>query len=270
MVGRDIDERIPPSPVEPGDVVLEVSRPRAHKKDGAIPEREVSLVVHRGEIVGVAGVDGNGQGEMIEAILGLRAATDGTICLNGLDVTEQNTATRLRMGMAAIPADRHASAVIEDFSLADNALLGHTDVTRKALGGWMDPAEGARLARRIVADYDVKAGSVESPLRTLSGGHQQRFVLGRTLERPFDLLIAAQPTRGLDFGSASFVRMKLAGLREQGKAVLLVSMDLDEILMLSDRVLVMQRGCITGSFSPPFDRGAMGLLMAGGASAIAA
>ncbi|MEJ0000936.1 MAG: ABC transporter ATP-binding protein [Verrucomicrobiota bacterium] len=264
MVGRDLDEAPPRAPREVGPPLLEVTALEVLGLRLASTLRNISLTVCQGEIVGVAGVDGNGQKELVEALLGLRPVLRGAIRLKGHEVTEAALASRLAEGMACIPADRHAAAIVEDFSLVDNALLGHSESPSLSTRGWIDLGRVLRFTEEIVQDFQVKAASLDNPIRSLSGGHQQRFVLGRALASHPDLLIAAQPTRGLDIGSAEFVRGKLLELRAVGKAVLLISMDLDEVLKLSDRIEIIREGRIVGSILPPYDRSEIGLLMTGG------
>jgi simple sugar transport system ATP-binding protein len=223
----------------------------------------VTLDVGPGEIVGIAGVDGNGQTELVEAILGLRRIDRGRIVIDGEESNGLDTREILARGIAVIPGDRHAGAIIEDFDLIQNGLLGLADRQPWVSGGWLQPGAVARTVAEIVSGYSIKTSSPPGPMRRMSGGHQQRFVVGRTLSRKPKLLLAVQPTRGLDIESAELIRRKLLDLREAGNGVLLVSMDLEEVIRLCDRIAVIYGGSIIGRASAGYSRNEIGLLMAG-------
>jgi ABC-type uncharacterized transport system ATPase subunit len=263
MVGRDLPGKISKIPQKPGRAILEIANLCVAGDRTAAVLRDLSLSVHAGEIVGIAGVDGNGQTELVEAICGLRRAAAGTIRFSDENIANLAPAAILKKGIACIPADRHASAIIEKFSLDQNALLGFSHTRPFASRGFIDPSAVLHFTRDIIAQYGVKARSSAAPMKSLSGGHQQRFVFGRTIRHDPQLLIAVQPTRGLDIVSSDFVRRKLIDLRDAGKAVLLVSMDLDEIIMLSDRIEVIHHGQIMGRANEHSSREQIGLLMAG-------
>jgi simple sugar transport system ATP-binding protein len=262
MVGREIPTKITKSIRRPGPAVLEITNLDVSGHRTNIIQH-LSLSVHAGEIVGIAGVDGNGQTELVEAICGLRRITRGAILFNGEDIANFRPAAILKKGLACLPADRHSAAVVESFSLEQNALLGFSHTPPFAAHGFIDSAAVLNFAQEIIAQYGVKADSPATSMRNLSGGHQQRFVFGRTLRHDPRLLIAVQPTRGLDIVSSDFVRRELVELRDAGKGVLLVSMDLDEVLVLSDRVEVIHRGQIIGSANEHSSREEIGLMMAG-------
>jgi simple sugar transport system ATP-binding protein len=241
MIGRPR----PPAPlrsVRVGEPVLRVDGLTDGGRFGP-----VDLVVRAGEIVGVAGVEGNGQGPLVELLLGLRRPAGGRIVLDGVDLTSASTRTRLAGGLAHIAEDRHATAVAETLSVTDNACLGFTDAAplrRSPL--WLSRRRGERLAAALVARHQVRSPGTHAPLTSLSGGNQQKLVVGRELARAPRLMIAAQPTRGLDVGATHAVHSELAGLRDAGAGVLLISLDLGEVLGLADRVVVLSGGRVVG------------------------
>jgi simple sugar transport system ATP-binding protein len=240
--------------------VVEVSTPPGR---GGVRLKGVTLDVNAGEIVGIAGVDGNGQTELVEAILGLRPIDRGRVAIDGRESTNRPTRDILRNGIAVIPGDRHAGAIIEDYDLIQNALLGFADRRPWANRGWLQRAEVERTVGEIITQLQIRTSSPFGPMSRMSGGHQQRFVVGRTLLRSPRVLLAVQPTRGLDIDSAELIRAKLLELREAGNGVLLVSMDLEEVMRLSDRVAVIYGGSLIGRASPGYTRNEIGLLMAG-------
>jgi general nucleoside transport system ATP-binding protein len=210
---------------------------RARAVDG------VSFALSAGEILGIAGVEGNGQTELIEAIAGLRRAHTGTILLDHMDITRAPVRARGDAGLSHIPEDRHARGLVLDYSIADNLILGQQH--RFARGGFLNTLDADRVAdnaRRQIAAYDVRPNDPALPARALSGGNQQKVVIAREMGRDFRVLLAAQPTRGVDVGAIEFIHAQLRGARAAGKAILLVSADLGEILALADRVAVMYRG----------------------------
>ncbi|HUF26049.1 MAG TPA: ABC transporter ATP-binding protein [Gemmatimonadaceae bacterium] len=246
MVGRDVTlarEAAGRAPAPPtGGVALEVRnlvvagprRPRA--------VNDVSLTVAPGEIVGIAGVEGNGQTELIEAIAGLRATSAGSVLLGGRDITRLSVRERAAAGLSHIPEDRHRRGLVLDYSVADNLILGrHEHFARR---GVLDRGAIASHAAERIAAFDVRPADAASPARSLSGGNQQKVVIARELGRDFVVLLAAQPTRGVDVGAVEFIHAQLRASREAGKAVLLVSAELSEILALADRIAVMFRGRI--------------------------
>jgi len=240
MIGRDQPER-PHRPGTPGAPVLTVRS----LSGGRL--RPTDLTVRAGEIVGVAGVEGNGQAELVELVVGVRRPDTGTVELDGRDVTRVGAGGRLARGLAHIAEDRHAAAVAEQMSIAANATLGFTGQAPFAKGRWwLSARRMSRLADVLIRRHAVRAGEPSAPVASLSGGNQQKLVVGRELARAPRLMVAVQPTRGLDLGAAGAVHDALLALRDQGAGVLLVSLDLAEILAVSDRVVVLSGGRIVG------------------------
>ncbi|MGH7713611.1 MAG: ATP-binding cassette domain-containing protein, partial [Gemmatimonadaceae bacterium] len=217
------------------DLVVASSR-RAREVDG------VSFDVHSGEILGIAGVEGNGQTELIEAIAGLRPVTSGQITLGGVDLIAHTVRERADHGLSHIPEDRHRRGLILEYTIADNLILGQQHEYSKR--GMLDRRVIAVNASARIRDFDIRPPNAELPARTLSGGNQQKIVIAREMARAFSVLLAAQPTRGVDVGAIEFIHAELIAAREAGKAVLLVSADLMEVLALADRVAVMYGGRI--------------------------
>jgi simple sugar transport system ATP-binding protein len=263
MVGRDLPEP-PPHDSVPGATVLSLD----HAGDG---ERlgPIDLDVRSGEIVGVAGVEGNGQTELIELILGVRRCRTGHITLGDEDATSWPVRRRIDAGIAHIAEDRHAAGIVEALDLAHNATLGFERSAPLATyrRSRLSLRAMARFAAGVVARFQVRAGSVRDPISSLSGGNQQKFVVGRELSHGPRLFLAAQPTRGLDVGATAFVHEQLAELRRSGAAILLVSLELTEVLALSDRIVVMSGGHITGETTPDaVDLATLGAQMTGEAT----
>ncbi|WP_243028186.1 ABC transporter ATP-binding protein [Thermus albus] len=258
MVGREVVLRVEKGPAKPGEVVLEVEGLEAPPR-----LRGVSFSVRAGEIVGIAGVEGNGQTELVEALAGLRKYR-GTVRYLGHPLPHQ--ALRVReAGVSHIPEDRLARGLVLDFSVRENAILG--DQRRPPFRGFLGFLDGKAMehhARALVETFDVRPRSTELSARRFSGGNQQKIVVGRELLRGPRLLIAAQPTRGVDVGAIEFIHQRLVEARDQGLAVLLVSADLSEVISLSDRILVMYEGRIVGELTPEEAKEErLGLLMAG-------
>jgi simple sugar transport system ATP-binding protein len=211
----------------------------------------VDLHVCAGEILGIAGVEGNGQTELVELLVGVRPCRTGTLELDGDDITGSDVAARLRAGIAHIAEDRHAAAVAVDMPLTENCLLGYQQQAPYVRGRWrLSRPDIVALTRAIVVRQRVRTPSLQARVADLSGGNQQKLVVGRELHRKPRLMIAAQPTRGLDIGATAFVHSELLTLRDQGCAVVLVSLDLTEVMALADRVVVMHSGAIAGSGRP--------------------
>ena len=207
--------------------------------------RGVSLVVGPGEILGIAGVEGNGQSELVETLAGLRPARSGTIEIGGRDVTSRSVKARGDAGLSHIPEDRHVRGLVLDHSIAENLILGQQHRFTHAVQ--MDREQIADNARRAIAAYDIRPADPRLTARALSGGNQQKVVIAREMGRPFQVLLAAQPTRGVDVGAIEFIHARLREARDAGKAILLVSADLSEILALSDRIAVMYGGRIVAT-----------------------
>ncbi len=248
MVGRDVVLRVEKSPHQPGSPLLEVMN-LSVLDDRKLPAvRDVSLVVRAGEVVGIAGVDGNGQRELVEAIMGLRRPTQGTITLKGRDITHDNPRRTIAAGVSHVPEDRHRRGLVLDFDLVENVALGDHRRPPFSRYGILDRAKLEQEARRRIAEYDVRTPDEHVAAANLSGGNQQKLVLARELGRDPDVLIAAQPTRGLDVGAIEFVHRRILAERDCGKGVLLVSMELEEVMSLSDRILVMYEGRVVAEF----------------------
>jgi general nucleoside transport system ATP-binding protein len=214
-------------------------------------------------VVALAGVQGNGQTELAESLLGLHRVHAGTIHLDGKDITGSTPRHALRAGIAYIPEDRQREGLVLDMSIADNLVLDLHTQAPYASHGARNLTEVRDSGNRRLGDFDIRATSVETPVGTLSGGNQQKVVVARELSRPIRLLVAAQPTRGLDVGSIEYVHRQIVDERDRGVAVLLISSELDEILALADRVAVMYRGAIVGIVPPSAGREQIGLMMAG-------
>ena len=230
----------------------------------------MSFEVRGGEIVGLAGVDGNGQTELIDAIAGLRKAKAGRIVVGGEDVTDSGCRHCLDAGLGHIPEDRQRRGLVLDFSLAENIALHDYDHQPASRFGWLYPKRLAEKARVLLQEFDVRGGGPQTLAGGLSGGNQQKVVLAREIDRNPKALIAAQPTRGLDVGAIEFVHRKLLEQRANGRAVLLVSLELEEILSLSDRILVIFEGEIVGEFAPGVTEEELGVAMIGGGRKAAA
>jgi simple sugar transport system ATP-binding protein len=220
--------------------------------------------VRAGEIVGIAGVDGNGQSELIDAIAGLRKAESGRVLVDGKDVTDEGCKECLDAGLGHIPEDRHRRGLILDFSLAENLALHDYDRPPGSRYGWLFPKRLVERAKGLLTEFDVRGGTPSTPAASLSGGNQQKVVLAREITRDPRVLVAAQPTRGLDVGAIEFVHRRLVDERDEGRAILLVSFELDEILSLSDRILVLYEGKIVGEYAPDVSEEELGIAMTGG------
>ena len=222
----------------------------------------VSFQVRAGEILGIAGVQGNGQTELCEALMGLRPAI-GAVHLDGRDISQASPRDRLRAGVAYIPEDRQEDGIVKDFSVADNLVLDTYDRPPHAKGIAMDLGAIREDATRLADEFDIRTSSIDTLVGTLSGGNQQKVILAREVGRRVRLLLASQPTRGLDVGSIEFVHRRIVEERDQGVAVIIVSSELDEIYALADRIAVMYEGKITGFRPPTVPVAELGLLMAG-------
>lgn len=260
MVGRELPEP-PPHDTEAGEFVLKVRGVGDGERLGPL-----DLTIRAGEILGVAGVEGNGQTQLVELLVGVRRCRAGTIELDGTDITRWSVRRRLAAGLGHIAEDRHGAAIAEHLDLAHNALLGFDRVAPmvRARHTWLSLTAMRRFAAGLVRRYRIQAGAVTDAVSSLSGGNQQKLVVGRELSRAPKLFIAAQPTRGLDVGATSFVHNELAELRRSGAAILLVSLELNEILSLADRLVVMSGGRIAGEMgSAEVDTVTLGLWMTG-------
>ena len=269
MVGRSVELRVTKTPARPGDVVLDVEH--LSVAGDVIPIEaggtrnsvdDLTFQVRAGEILGIAGVQGNGQTELCEALMGLRPAT-GIVQVDGRDISHASPRDRLRAGIGYIPEDRQEDGLVADFSVADNLVLDTYDRPPFASGIAMDLGAIRRNATSLVSEFDVRTSSIDSAVGTLSGGNQQKVILAREVGRRVRLLLASQPTRGLDVGSIEFVHRRIVEERDSGTAVIIVSSELDEIYALADRIAVMYEGRITGFRPPTVSVTELGLLMTG-------
>ncbi len=248
MVGRSVRFVVDKAPAKAETRLLEVRGLRVLNERNEVAVDGVDFAVHGGEVVGIAGVQGNGQTELVEALTGLRPAIGGTVSFLGEDMTRASTRERHRRGIAHVPEDRQRSGMISDFTVAENSVLDSYYEPRFSSGIVMHwPAAYAESAR-IVDDFDVRTESIYSLADHLSGGNQQKLVVGRELSRDIKLMIAAQPTRGVDVGSIEYIHQRLIAARDAGVGLLIVSTELDEIMALADRILVMFRGRIVAEF----------------------
>ena len=253
MVGRDVEFAVQKKPAEPGEVVLDVKNlTMASKRSKKNAVNDVSFQVRAGEIVCIAGIDGNGQSELVFGISGLEPATGGTISLCGKDITDAPIRKRSLLGMSHIPEDRHKHGLVLDYTLEDNIILQRyfePEFTNKF--GFLRRKNIRAFAEKIIADYDVRSG--QGPItisRAMSGGNQQKAIIGREIDKDPQLLIAVQPIRGLDVGAIEYIHKQIVAQRDAGKGVLLVSLELDEVMTVSDRILVMYEGEIVGELDP--------------------
>ena len=267
MVGRNVNFHVEKKPAEPGDVVLEVRNmtmaSKVHKNNAV---KNVSFQVRRGEIVCIAGIDGNGQTELVYGLTGLEPLVSGELFLCGQDITHTSIRKRSTMGMSHIPEDRHKHGLVLDYSLEDNMVLQRyfePEFTDKA--GFLRRKNIRGYAERLIEQYDVRSGQGPVTIaRSMSGGNQQKAIVAREIDKDPELLVAVQPTRGLDVGAIEYIHRQLVAQRDEGKAVLLVSLELDEVMDVPDRILVMYEGEIVGELDPKTTtQEELGLYMAG-------
>jgi len=264
MVGRELVATRSLGPAQGGKPVLAVEGLTCSDERGTQRVKDVSLLVKRGEIVGVAGVDGNGQTELAKAIAGLRGASAGRVWIDGKDCTQASPKERFRLGLGHIPQDRQRMGLVTMFSISENMILQTHDVRPFARLGTLDSETIAEHASRLISRFSIRTSSADAPVNTLSGGNQQKVILAREFSRDPELMLAVQPTRGLDIGATEFVHEQLIAARDSGKGVLLISTELDEIMSLSDRILVMFDGRIVGELDGGrAAREEVGMLMAG-------
>jgi len=263
MVGRSVELTVDKGQANPGEAVLRVADLAVLDDRDQRAVNGVSFEVRAGEIFAVAGVQGNGQTELVEALVGLRKVRAGSVHINQTDATHYSVRQMLDSGVGFIPEDRKADGLVGQFTVAENLMLN---------GSWSEPyARGFNInfskrrerAKQLVAEFDVRTPSIDTPVGKLSGGNQQKVVVARELSREVQLLLAAQPTRGVDVGSIEFIHERLVAERNRGKAVVLVSTELDEVLALADRIAVMYRGKIVGIVGPETPREVLGQMMAG-------
>jgi simple sugar transport system ATP-binding protein len=264
MVGRPVKLTVDRPSAATGLTALTIEGLTVRNEHGRTILHDISLQVAQGEILGVAGVEGNGQRELALTIAGLHQPAAGVIRLFGSDLTGRSPRQILNLGVGHIPEDRHGMGLVLEFSVADNFVLKHFDAAPFTRKGWLQPRAILDFAARLVKAFDVRTPSVQATTAQLSGGNQQKIVLGRELDRNPSLLIAAQPARGLDVGATEYIHQQLLAQRARGAAILLISTELEEILALSDRIAVLYEGRIVGEV--PGDRAntqKIGLMMAG-------
>ncbi len=266
MVGRRVLLRVEKGEAKPGEFMLSVKNLTVEDSRGVTMVKDVSFDVRAGEIVGIAGVAGNGQSELLETVSGIRTAKSGTVILKGdeIDVSGATDPGDLRdRGLAHVPEDRHHVGLVLQFEENENSVLGYHDEPQYVKGPFLDRAKIIADAEREMETYDIRPANPHLKTANFSGGNQQKIVLARELEQDPDVLVVGQPTRGVDVGAIEFIHRRLIEMRDKGKAVLLVSVELDEIRSLSDRILVMFDGRIVGERGPDATEGELGLLMAG-------
>jgi ABC-type uncharacterized transport system ATPase subunit len=264
MVGREVLLRVDKAPAQPGDVVLAVDDLHVFDDRGIEKVRGMSFGVRAGEIVGIAGVDGNGQTELIEALTGLRKIESGTVRVSGEELDHASAREMLDAGVGHIPEDRQRRGLVLDFSIAENIALHDYSSPPDSKWGWLFPDRLVDRARGLIAEFDVRGGGPLTRAGGLSGGNQQKVVVAREIGRDPKVLIAAQPTRGLDVGAIEYLHSRIVAERDEGRAILLVSLELDEIMSLSDRILVVYEGQIVGEHAPDVSEQEIGLEMLGG------
>jgi ABC-type uncharacterized transport system ATPase subunit len=270
MVGREVLLRVDKGVSNPAEPLLQVEGVTVVDDRGITKVNDVSFEVRGGEIVGIAGVDGNGQTELIDAIAGLRKLAAGRIQVGDEDVTGEGCKDCLDAGLGHIPEDRQRRGLVLDFSLAENLALHDYDHPPASRFGWLYPKKLTERAATLIKEFDVRGGGPQTTAAGLSGGNQQKVILAREIDRNPKVLIAAQPTRGLDVGAIEFVHRRLVEERDEGRAILLISLELEEIVSLSDRILVMFEGEIVGEFPPSVTEEELGVAMTGGGRKAAA
>ena len=263
MVGRSVELTVEKEPAAPGAPVLAIERLSVTEPNGRRLVDHVSFDVHAGEIVAVAGVQGNGQTELVESIMGLSEdIVTGSISLNGIELVGRDTAQVLDH-VGYVPEDRSHDGLVASFSLAENLVLDQVSTPAYSSRGSLRLGAIKDVAGTLIDEFDVRSQGIGYPASSLSGGNQQKLVMARALSRPIDLLVAAQPTRGVDVGSIEFLHRRMVDERDKGTAVLIVSTELDEVLALADRIVVMYRGGLVGIVGPDTSRHVLGLMMAG-------
>jgi simple sugar transport system ATP-binding protein len=263
MVGRSVILQVDKGPARPGAPVLQVAGLAVDDERGHRAVAGVDLEVRAGEVLGIAGVQGNGQTELVEAIMGLRPVVGGTVTLAGTPVTGRRTKDILRAGVGYVPEDRSVDGLVKEFTVAENLVLDVYDRPPFGNSFVLRPESIAESARERIGQFDVRTSSPDATVGTLSGGNQQKVIVAREMSRPLKLFIAAQPTRGVDVGSIEFIHNRVVHERDVGTAVLLVSSELDEVQSLADRIAVMYQGKILAVVPPDTPREEIGLLMAG-------
>jgi len=252
MVGRDVHFTVEKKDIPLGKVVLQAENvtvaSKRHKNNAV---KNISFSVRAGEILCLAGIEGNGQSELVYALTGIEKVSSGKLTLNGTDITKASIRRRSRLGMSHIPEDRHKYGLILEYSLANNLVLQRYWEPEFQKSGFINEAKVLSYANKLIAQYDVRSGQgAHTIVRSMSGGNQQKAIIAREIDKHPELLVAIQPTRGLDIGAIEYIHAQLVAQRDSGKAVLLVSLELDEVMNVSDRILVMYEGEIVGEFNP--------------------
>lgn len=266
MVGRDVSFSVNKKPAQPGETVLKVEHmtvPSKVHSNNAV--KDVSFNVRKGEIVCIAGIDGNGQSEFVQGLTGLEKISGGTIQFNGQDITKASIREKSKIGMSHIPEDRHKHGLVLDYSLEQNMVLQRYWQPEFQKGGFIKARAVRNYSDKLIEQYDVRSGQGSATIaRSMSGGNQQKAIIAREIDKNPELLVAVQPTRGLDVGAIEYIHSQLVAQRDKGKAVLLVSLELDEVMDVSDRILVMYEGEIVGQLDPKeITVEELGLYMAG-------
>lgn len=265
MVGREVTFKVDKKPPQPKEVILSVENVTAMGNRGVNALNGISFEVRAGEILGIAGVDGNGQSELIEVLTGLRKASGGRVLLKGQDITNRLPREISESGLSHIPEDRHKRGLVLDFTMSENMVLETYFHPRFNKNGFLDYAAIDKHASKLIEEFDVRTPSIHTKARALSGGNQQKAIIAREVDKDPDLLIAAQPTRGLDVGAIEFIHKRLVEQRDKGKAVLLISLELDEVINVSDRIAVIYEGQIVGIVdAKSTTEQELGLMMSGG------
>ena len=265
MVGRDVNFQVKKKPYNPGDEVLTVNQLTALDGRSLPALKGVSFHLHKNEILGIAGVDGNGQSELAEVLTGLRPATGGSVLIHTTDITNLSTREIITQGLVSIPQDRQRYGLVLDFTVSENMILQEYYKPAFSEKGILKEKSIRTYAEKLITNFDVRPPIPEYKAKELSGGNQQKVIIAREVSQDPEVLIANQPTRGLDVGAIEFVHKSLVEQREKGKAVLLISLELDEILALSDRIIVLYEGRIAGELlAKDADEHTIGILMAGG------
>ena len=265
MVGREVSFKVEKTEAKPKDIVVKIENLSVNNNKKVLGLKDFSLDIRAGEIVGIAGVEGNGQTELVEALTGMRSIESGNIIFKGKNINKDSIRQRIDEGMAHIPEDRHKRGLILDYTMEDNMVLKAYRNKPFSKNGLINRAKISEYAKKIIETFDVRSGEGGKSIeRSLSGGNQQKGVIGREIESNPDFLIAVQPTRGLDVGSIEYIHKRLVEQRDLGKAVLLVSLELDEVLNVSDRIAVVNNGELIGIVNAnETNENEVGLMMAG-------
>jgi general nucleoside transport system ATP-binding protein len=263
MVGRDVLLRVDKPPARPREPVLELRGVHVRDDRGLPAVQGVDLTIHAGEIVALAGVDGNGQSELVEAVTGLRAVERGTIAVEGRDMTGAGARELVGAGVSHIAEDRHRRGLVLNFSIAENLALREYRTAKYSRRGWLSTRRMVSVARSLIREFDVRGGEPQTLAAALSGGNQQKVVIAREIANNPRVLVAAQPTRGLDVGAIEFVHRRLVSERDAGRGILLVSLESEEVRSLADRIVVIYEGRIAGEFPPDASEEELGIAMTG-------